>query len=277
MNFAPSDVSAVICTMNSAKSIEACLTSLRECQVGEIIVVDAHSSDGTREIAGRLADLIVSDPGLGLGQARNIGIGHTKMPLILNMGSDNVVDPLELGKMIDFLHNGHYEGVSAQTRVEGKDFVSLGLNFWRRARFPVGERTVIGTPTLFVGDLLRSHPFDGNRKYSDDSELCERWANDLNARFAISDAIFKEVGKETWDEVVVRARMYGESDFEVFQNGSRSGWGLQRKSVSVLHPLKVDFLMPLASVRALSDLRQVPFLSAFTAMRYFYWLKKSVR
>ncbi len=89
----PRDVSAVVCTKNSISGIERCLTSLRVAGVDQIIVVDAHSTDGTREVANSAADIVLEDPGMGLGNARNIGIARTTQPLILNMGSDNVMPP----------------------------------------------------------------------------------------------------------------------------------------------------------------------------------------
>ena len=76
----PQDVAAVVCTMNSGVSIRECLASLRAAGVGELIVVDASSSDGTREIALELADQVVDDPGIGLGNARNVGIAITTRP-----------------------------------------------------------------------------------------------------------------------------------------------------------------------------------------------------
>ena len=54
----PRDVSAVVCTMNSISGIRACLTSLRDAGVGQIVVVDANSTDGTREVSQELADLV---------------------------------------------------------------------------------------------------------------------------------------------------------------------------------------------------------------------------
>ena len=105
----PGDVSAVVCTMNSIASIEPCLQSLKDAGVGEIIVVDASSTDGTRAIADQLADTVLTDPGTGLGNARNVGIAQTSKPLILNMGSDNVLPPDQLDwslrrKAQSFLH-----------------------------------------------------------------------------------------------------------------------------------------------------------------------------
>ena len=43
-----SGLSACIITLNEADRIEACLRSVSFCD--EIVVVDAHSTDGTREL-----------------------------------------------------------------------------------------------------------------------------------------------------------------------------------------------------------------------------------
>jgi len=269
------DISVVVCTKNSISGISACLTSLREAEVGQLIVVDANSTDGTREIAEKLADLVLDDPGIGLGNARNVGIRETTKPLILNMGSDNVMPEGELQKMIAYLVKGDYEGVSAQTQIVGSDFCSKGLNAWRAGRFSQGKRTVIGTPTLFLGDLMREKPYDPSRKFSDDSELCERWATEFNARFAISDACVQEIGKTSWKEIRVRARMYGVSDHEIFTQNSGQ-WTLRRKTKSLTHPFKVDFLTPARHLRLRQTPSAIPFLGVFTALRYAGWLSSFV-
>lgn len=272
----PADVSAVVCTMNSIASIEACLTSLRAAGVGELIVVDAGSIDGTRAVADRLADLVVEDPGTGLGNARNVGIAHTSRALILNMGSDNVMPPGQLAVMIDALQRDGLQGVSARTRIEGEDYVSKGLNAWRDGRFRAGPAAVIGTPTLFDGELLRAHPYDATRRFSDDSELCERWARDLGARFAISDAYVTELGKTSWEEIRIRCRMYGISDEEVFRIGRESGWSPQRQARSVLHPVRADFVEPVTHLPLARAIESAPFLGAFAGMRYYYWLRTAL-
>ncbi len=270
-----SDVSAVVCTMNSISGIESCLISLRESQVGQIIVVDAHSTDGTREIIHRLADKVIDDTGIGLGNARNLGIAESKTSLVLNMGSDNVMPLGQLQRMINYLVAGNFAGVSAQTRVQGSSYTSRGLNAWRAGRFPTGQRTIIGTPTLFHGELLRQNPYDSSRKFSDDSELCERWNHEFGALFAVSDAYVEEIGKTTWSEIRIRARMYGISDHEIFRTENKS-WDLGRKIKSFLHPLKADFLEPVRALPVRHAIEFTPFLAEFTILRYLGWLNAAV-
>jgi len=276
MKFNASDVSAIVCTWNSAASIERCLESLRLAGVGELIVVDAGSTDGTREMAVRFADLVLLDTGDGLGAARSIGIGKSTKPLILNMGSDNVLPPDQLQRMLDDLEQLDVHGVSAQTKIEGTTYLARGLNAWRSARFRPGPAKVIGTPSLFRGDELRSSPYDASRRFSDDSELCERWADQFDAEFAINDGFVLEVGKASWSEIIIRCRMYGVSDYEVYRRGSASGWTRKRKGQSLLHPLRADLIQPIAALPMRDAARYLPFLGTFVSLRYIYWLRAAI-
>jgi len=267
----PEDVDAVVCTMNSISSIEQCLMSLRESQVGSIIVVDAHSSDGTREIAETLADKVLGDPGMGLGNARNVGIAATTLPLVLNIGSDNVLPPDQLPAMIEALNSENHDGVSARTMVVGEGYVSRCMAAWRDARFRSGVVSVIGTPTLFRGEMLRGHPFDSSAQHSDDSELCERWARQFGSTFAISDAFVFEIGKADWQEIRTRTRNYGVSDAETLRRGRAAGWSTKRQVQSIAHPAKVDLLQPVVRLPKRQALTVAPFLLTFTGLRYWHW------
>jgi len=275
--YTPGDVSAVVCTLNSIASIARCLESLRSAGVGELIVVDADSTDGSRHIAEQLADLVLSDPGTGLGNARNVGIARTTGALVLNMGSDNLIDADQLQLMIDDLERLGVQGVSARTEIEGDSYSARGLNAWRKGRFVPGRSLIIGTPTLFVGELLRTHPYDSTTRFSDDSELCERWARELGARFAISTACVQEIGKTSWEEVVVRCRMYGISDHEIYSRGARSGWPIGRRLKSAAHPLRVDLIEPLMRLTPAEALYSAPFLASFAGMRYWAWASAAVK
>ena len=270
-------ISAVVCTKNSIASIERCLTSLKEAGVHELIVVDAHSTDGTTNIANRIADKVLFDEGKGLGAARNIGIAATSGDYILNFGSDNVLPPGQLDIMRTELEQGDYDGVSAQTIIEGSGYLTFGLNTWRKGRFQPGPAHVIGTPTLFMGHQLRESPYDKTRRFSDDSELCERWQRTFNATFAISNAFIWETGKASLHEVAIRARMYGISDYEIFRQGQQQDWSVSRQVKSLLHPVRNDFLRPLRTLAPLEALTASPFLLLFTGFRYASWFQTATR
>lgn len=143
------DVAAVVCTINSISGIRDFLISLRQSGVKEIVVLDASSTDGTKDVALELADWAVGDPGTGLVRARNTGIEKTNRLLILNSESDNVMLSGELQKLIDYLVVNDFHGVSAQTVIKRDDWISRGVNTWRQGRFPAGEVSIIGTPTPF--------------------------------------------------------------------------------------------------------------------------------
>jgi glycosyltransferase involved in cell wall biosynthesis len=269
-------VSAVVCTKNSISGIENCLTSLQQAGVDQIIVVDAHSTDGTTEVAQEFADLVLTDPGTGLVNARNIGIAHSTGDYVLNMGSDNVMPPGQLHLMIKTLTEGDYQGVSAQTFIQGSGFIANGLNAWREGRFVPGPTAVIGTPTLFQGVMIRQNPYNPEAIFSDDSELCERWQRDFGATFAISPAHVYEIGKISWNELKIRCHMYGISDHEIYQRGKSNRWGVSRKLKSMLHPLRADFLTPIRNLPTPKAISNTPFLLTFTALRYSSWMRASL-
>ncbi len=271
------DVSAVVCTLNSIASIKSCLSSLRSAGVGEVIVVDGGSTDGTLKVAHAYADLVLNDPGIGLAVARNMGVRDSCCALILNMGSDNTITRAELQKMIDWLERTDSQGVSSQTIVDGSSYVVRGMNAWRAGRFRTGPAKVIGTPTLLRRTLLEQEPFDASRRFSDDSELCERWLRVFGAHFEISDAHVGEIGKASWSEVVARCRIYGISDYETYRSGRESGWTVERRLLSWMHPLKSDFILPLKRNSPSTSLVVSPFLLAFTLLRYLGWITATWR
>jgi GT2 family glycosyltransferase len=90
-------LSAVIVTYNSSAYISPCLDSLRD-RVGEIVVVDNASSDGTAERIRKrypLVKLVSSDSNLGFAAAANLGARLSIGNVLLFLNPDTVcVDPL---------------------------------------------------------------------------------------------------------------------------------------------------------------------------------------
>ena len=271
------DVSAVVCTLNSESSIEACLRSLRDNHVKEIIVVDGGSSDRTVEIARSLSDHLCFDDGVGLGAARNAGIMLSTGAFVLNAGSDNVFPEGSVASMIHCLNQSGAAGVSAQTRVPGSSYLARAQDLHRRGRFQVGPAAVIGTPTLFLGQLLRSEQYSPNARFSDDSEICERLASIYGAKFFISEAEVLEVGKSKYYDVVSRCKMYGVSDAEVRKRGVQSGWSRRRRLKSLAHPFRVEVVHPVSRLNIGEALLVLPFAVLACLGRYLAWTAAEVK
>ena len=88
-------VSIVIPTLNSEKTLEKCLVSIRDqtYQNYEIIVVDACSKDKTTEIASKFNVKIISSDTPSMTKQTNKGIINSKGDYIYRMDSDVILPP----------------------------------------------------------------------------------------------------------------------------------------------------------------------------------------
>lgn len=90
---APS-ISVVLPTLNAARHLDACLTALRDQQYAgdvELIVPDAGSTDGTREIVEHFGGKVLENP-LKSGEAgKAVGVKAATGELVLLLDSDNIL------------------------------------------------------------------------------------------------------------------------------------------------------------------------------------------
>lgn len=84
-----SGLSACIITFNEADRIEACLRSVSFCD--EIIVVDAHSSDGTRELAAALGARIIERDWPGYRSQKQFAVDAARHDWVLCLDADERV------------------------------------------------------------------------------------------------------------------------------------------------------------------------------------------
>lgn len=84
-----SGLSACIITFNEADRIEACLRSVSFCD--EIIVVDAHSTDGTRELAAALGARIIERDWPGYRSQKQFAVDAARHDWVLCLDADERV------------------------------------------------------------------------------------------------------------------------------------------------------------------------------------------
>jgi glycosyltransferase involved in cell wall biosynthesis len=186
------DVSVVILTRNSARTIEACLRSVIEEKPGEILVVDGVSTDATPSIVRRYGIEMISDPSRSLGRSRQFGVQAVRGAYVMFVDSDAVLTPGCMSTMRRELENYGWAGIHA--RILSAENVS----YWQRAEQEefsrdydrAGLRKKIDMIAgLFKRDLLLRYPFDPYFVESaEDHDLCRRLVKN-KVKLGGSDAV----------------------------------------------------------------------------------------
>lgn len=103
----PAKISACVIAMNEADRIGDCLRSVAWCD--EIVVVDSHSSDATREIATELGARVIERDWPGYAAQKDFAVGQASYNWVLCVDADERVSP-ELVAEIQTLRAGGFAG-----------------------------------------------------------------------------------------------------------------------------------------------------------------------
>src|SRR5207302_1988902 len=100
-------VDVVVVTYQSADEVERCLSAVRAAAtVASVTVVDNGSTDGSADVAGRLADIVhVLPDNPGFGAAQNHGARQGSAPYLLVLNPDAVIDADAIAHGIAFLES----------------------------------------------------------------------------------------------------------------------------------------------------------------------------
>ena len=100
-------VSIVIPTYNEAGSIARVLEDIPASLVTEVLLVDAGSTDGTREIAAARGARVIVEPRRGYGRACLTGLAAANDPdVVVFLDGDYSDRPRELGRLLDPIREG---------------------------------------------------------------------------------------------------------------------------------------------------------------------------
>jgi len=136
-------ITAVICTKNEELTIGEIIEKTKP-YVDEIIVVDGHSTDKTREIAQKMGVKVVLDHGKGKGDGIRVGIKEAKEEIIVFLDADGSHDPNDIPKLVkpiienkaDLVIGSRGRGGSDELhgdiekllRMIGSDIILIGIN-----------------------------------------------------------------------------------------------------------------------------------------------------
>jgi dolichol-phosphate mannosyltransferase len=137
-------VTVVIPARNEEPSIEPIIIG-SQLYADEILVVDGHSEDRTREIAISHGARVVSDNGVGKGDAIRVGIEQATSDILVFIDADGSHSPDDIPGMVQPIKDGDADLVVGSRmrggsdelhgdflkffRMVGSDIITLGLNY----------------------------------------------------------------------------------------------------------------------------------------------------
>jgi len=88
-------VSVILITKNSGATVQKSIESIfqQSRQPDEVVVVDGDSDDGTLDVVKKYPVKLVTEPGLGFGHARNLGVKNASGDILYFIDSDCYAEP----------------------------------------------------------------------------------------------------------------------------------------------------------------------------------------
>ena len=87
----------------------------------ELLVVDGHSSDDTRDIAAEVGATVLLDNGRGKGDALRVGIAHASGDILVFVDADGSHDPRDIPALVQPIIEGSADHVSGSRMLGGSD------------------------------------------------------------------------------------------------------------------------------------------------------------
>lgn len=203
-------VSVVVPTRNSARTLHACLESIRQQTYLpiELLVVDNASTDGTQAIAAKYADILVT-AGPERSAQRNRGVELAAGEWVLWIDSDMVLTPDVVASAVASARETDAVGVSIPER-------TVGSGFWTSCR-ALERQCYLDDPSLFNPRLIRRDyleevgGFDEAMSGPEDADLKLRMRCGGSVLARCSAFIEHDEGRLTLRDVLRKRYYYGRS------------------------------------------------------------------
>jgi glycosyltransferase involved in cell wall biosynthesis len=224
-------VSVIVPTRNSARTLEACLASIRGQTYGrvEIVVVDNASTDATTDIAQRLADRVEAQ-GPERSAQRNRGAAVARGDYLLFIDSDMLLRPEVVADCVSTIRS---TGAPAVIIPE----TSVGEGFWARCR-ALERSCYIGDDSVEAARFFPRQVFETQGGYDETLVGPEDW--DLSQRVAkglslprTAAMIDHDEGRLGLRDQLAKKRYYGAS-FGLYLGKQRSS--IRRAGTLIVRP-----------------------------------------
>jgi dolichol-phosphate mannosyltransferase len=120
-------VSAVILAKDEEETIVEIVKQAKTC-ADEVLVVDGHSSDKTRELAEKAGARVVMDRGKGKGDGYKTGLAEAKAGTIVFLDADGSHDPRDIPKLAEPILSRKFDLVIGSRWRGGSDDIHPNFN-----------------------------------------------------------------------------------------------------------------------------------------------------
>jgi len=120
-------ITLIMPAKNEEVTIEDVLRSSRPL-VNDILVVDGHSTDNTREVALNAGARVVSDHGKGKGDGVRVGIHEATGDILVFIDADGSHDPQDIPRLVQPIREGRADLVIGSRMTGGSDELHGDIN-----------------------------------------------------------------------------------------------------------------------------------------------------
>lgn len=212
-------VTVIVPTRDSARTLEACLRSVKAQAYApiELVVVDNASTDGTKAIAARYADLTF-DSGPERSAQRNEGARRAKGEYVAFIDSDMTLSPRVIGACVEVMRA---DPAAAGVVIPEESF---GDGFWAECK-RLERSLYVGVPWMEGARFFRRAGVLASAGYDESLVSGEDW--DLSQRMGatgrilrVSEVIRHDEGRLTLG-VLLRKKRYYATRFAAYAGKDR--------------------------------------------------------
>ncbi len=177
----PPEVTVVVPTRNSARTIEACLRSIRTQTVPvTVVVVDNGSIDGTARLAYEIADLVL-DGGPERSAQRNRGADARPAPIVGFIDSDMILSSEVVEQSVETLDAPDVAARGSKPAAVVVPERTIGEGYWSRVR--AFERSFyVGSDDVEAARFYTWDVFESLGGFDEDLTGAEDWDLTIRAR-----------------------------------------------------------------------------------------------
>lgn len=215
-------ISIIICCKNEAKTIAEVVKKTRR-YADEILVIDGHSRDKSREIAKKLKCRVYLDGGKGKGEAIRRGFARVRGEIIVFIDADGSHEPKDIPKLVKPIKQGKADLVIASRGKGGSD--ELHGDFEKMLRL-IGSSII----TLAINSRFKVQLTDSQNGFR---AIKRKVAQRLNLKeniFTIEQEMIMKALKKGFEVIEIPsheyARKIGKSHINLLTMGPRYIWCL---------------------------------------------------